>query len=63
MTEDIKIEINGKMYVGWEKISKKVKISASLLRAVNVVVSLKNIKPPMSLLLNYPPIQLKLIEY
>ena len=33
MREDIKIEINGKMYVGWEKISKKVKISASLLRA------------------------------
>ena len=32
MREDIKIEINGKMYVGWEKISKKVKISASLLR-------------------------------
>ena len=33
MREDIKIEINGKMYVGWEKISKKVKISASLLSA------------------------------
>ncbi|WP_187146057.1 hypothetical protein [Prochlorococcus marinus] len=33
----------------------------AFLRAVNGVVSL--IKPPISLLLNYPLIQLKLIEY
>lgn len=33
MREDIKIEIDGTIYVGWEDISKKVNISASLLRA------------------------------
>jgi len=33
----------------------------AFLRAVNGVVSF--IKPPLSLLLNYPPFNLKLIEY
>ena len=33
----------------------------TVLRAVNGVVSF--IKPPLSLLLNYPPFNLKLIEY
>ena len=32
-SEDIKIELDGKTYVGWGKIAKKVNISADLLRA------------------------------
>ena len=32
-SEDIKLELDGKTYVGWERIAKKVNISADLLRA------------------------------